>query len=124
MHVTETYRSRPYVDTYSPEVQEFRANMVMLCLQSICRQFSLQDFYIAGWEKFAITLPGIDASKIYDGGQTHCLNFFKVHDNDPTDDPRFIFYDYNHFIRPNACHPNQLGHQTIADKLYEWIVNK
>lgn len=120
----EVSGSKEYENLYSEQLSKFRANMVMICLQSICRKYNLQDFYIAGWEKFPIVLSGIDSSKIYDSGNTHCLNFFKVNDTDPTDDPNYIFYYHNHFIRPKVCHPNQLGHQTIAEKLYEWIVNQ
>ena len=110
-----------YVHLYSSELALLRSNMVVLCLQSICKQFGIDDYYIGGWEKFEVMLPGINLDKIYDQGNTHCLNFFKIYENDPTDDANFIFYDYNHFIKPKICHPNQLGHETIANKLYEWM---
>ena len=30
----------------------------------------------------------------------------------------------NQYIQPNFAHPNQLGHQLIADKLASWICLK
>lgn len=104
---------------YNDHLGHFRANVALLTLQSMCKAAGITDYYIHGWTKFPITLTGIDRSKIFDGGT--CLNLFKIYDTDPTDDPEFINYDYNHFIKPNVCHPNQLGHKKIANELLSWI---
>ena len=118
-----TAEDRHYVNLYSDELSIFRSNMVLLSLHKICHQFRLNDYYLPGWEKFESWLAGINLDKIYDQGRSHCLHFFKIYDNDPVDDANFIYHDYNHYIRPNICHPNQLGHEKIASHLYNWIKN-
>ena len=110
-----------YKQIHSEELAIFRANQALLALQRMCQVHNLHDFYIVGWTKCPMLLSGTDLNKIYQQGNSTCLNMFKVYDNDPTDDPNFIFYDYNHYIKPNQCHPNQLGHQTIANNLIQWI---
>lgn len=109
---------------YNDYLGQFRANTTLLVLQSMCRYANISDYYIVGWSKFPIVLPGIDKDKIFDQGNTTCLNLFKVYDNDPTDDPSFIYYHHNHYIKPKVCHPNQQGHQKIADELLNWIQQK
>lgn len=108
---------------YNDHLGHFRANVALLALQSMCRAAGLTDYYVFGWTKFPINLTGINTNKIFDHGKTTCLDMFKVYDNDPTHDPNFIFYDYNHYIKPKICHPNQIGHQKIADELLKWVNN-
>lgn len=110
-----------YKHIHSNELDIFRANQCLLALQRMCQQHNLNDFYVLGWSKFPIMLSGIDLNKVYQQGNSTCLDMFKIFETDPTDDPNFIYYDYNHYIRPNQCHPNQLGHQTIANNLIKWI---
>jgi len=103
------------------EYENFRANEAIVTLQRMCQQSGIIDYYIMGWVKFPLTLSGIELDKIFEKGQKTCLNLFQIRKNDPTDDPNFIFYDYNYYIKPNVCHPNMLGHQVIADNLISWI---
>jgi hypothetical protein len=111
-----------YYKWYTDYFGMLLANAIIVQLQSICKQNNIEDYYIVGWTKWDMSFtPGIDLNKIYDRGNTTCLNLFKVYNNDPTDDPEFILYDYNHYIKPNQCHPNQLGHQKIANELIKWI---
>jgi hypothetical protein len=110
-----------YKQIYSEELATFKANQALLAVQRMCQVYDLHDFYIVGWTKFPMLLSGTDLNKVYEQGNSTCLDMFKVYDNDPTDDPNFMYYDYNHYIRPNQCHPNQLGHQTIANNLIKWI---
>jgi hypothetical protein len=106
---------------YNDSLGVFKANMCLHTLQHMCLAANIDDRYVMGWTKFPLRLHGINKEKILAQGTVSCLNMFKVYDNDPTDDANFIYYDYNHYIRPNQCHPNQLGHQTIADQLVTWI---
>ena len=106
---------------YSDEYGIFRANQALLTLQHMCKQYQINDYYIVGWTKFPLTLSGIDKDKIFEQGNKSCLNLFKIRDDDNTDDSSFIFCDYNYYIKPNVCHPNLLGHQTISANLINWI---
>lgn len=111
-----------YYKTFTDDSAIFMNNILLSSLQHLCKSKNISDKYIFGWIKFAID-EIVDENKFYNKGQTTCLNMFKVNENDPTDDPNFIYYDHNHYIRPNVCHPNQLGHRTIANNLINWINN-
>jgi len=102
---------------YSEELSAFRANIAMLALQRMCAEAGIEDRYVMGWTRFPIMFSGINLNKIYDKGRTTCLNLFGGADGDTN----YIYHKDNHYIRPNQDHPNQTGHQCIADNLYEWI---
>lgn len=102
---------------YSEELSTFRANVAVLALQQMCTVAGIEDRYVMGWTRFPIMFSGIDLNKIYDQGRTTCLNLFGGADGDTN----YIYHKDNQYIRPNQDHPNQLGHQCIADTLYEWI---
>jgi hypothetical protein len=100
---------------YSNELNHFRANEAVLTLQRMCERYKIKDYYIMGWTKFPLTLSGIDHNKIYEHGTQTCLNMFG------SDDSNFIYSKENQYVRPNADHPNQLGHRLIAQNLIAWI---
>ena len=95
---------------HSQELTEVTVNTNLVALQSICQQYKIADFYIPGWEKFD-TWSEVNQSKIHTISCGDVINF----DVD--------ILDTNPYIYPNISHPNQLGHQKIADLLYKWIVS-
>lgn len=101
---------------HTPSSEQFDFYTTVLSLQRMCSQHNIKDFYIAGWQKPDCNFPGIDKSKIYQFGDTNCTEMFGYFGGDEFDqDPT------NKFVFPNVCHPNQLGHQTIAENLIAWI---
>ena len=111
-----------YYKNFTDETSIFMHNILFSSLQNVCKVNNISDKYIFGWTKFELDNI-VDKNKFFNNGETTCLNMFKVYENDPTDDPNFIYYDYNHYIRPKVDHPNQLGHKTIANNLINWINN-
>jgi len=89
--------------THSNELSDLNTNSSMLALQSICKTHHIDDYYIAGWQKF-VFWPEVNLNKIYKSAQVSC----------------------NDLVGANLAsggHPNQQGHESIADALYQWMVN-
>lgn len=101
---------------HTPGYEKFRHYVTMLALQRMCNQLNLQDFYICGWEKPDFNFPGIDIDRVYNRGQTSCVNLFSQHIKDSS--------EASQYIGMVGQHPTQLGHQIIADTLYNWIKDK
>lgn len=108
-----------YVKYHSRELSDFRCNTSLIALQSICKHYQIQDYYIWGWEKFEMW-PEVERDKFYNHGKTRVFDFFS-HNSDIYPNPEFN--SICKYIWPNGSHPNQLGHQVIADMLYPWIAN-
>jgi hypothetical protein len=81
-------------------------------MQSICRQQNIRDYYIAGWSDIDFKLPGIDTTKIY---HKSCVQLFGYKNQDD-----FLNNPPNQYVEKGR-HPNELGHELIAQTLYNWI---
>jgi hypothetical protein len=103
---------------YSDQMRDFFTNTNIIALQSMCRKNGIQDYYIAGWQRFDFW-PEVDLARIYDQGQTSCRELLNME----FDDRDGVVYN-NPYFSPNQSHPNQLGHQLIADTLFDWIKSK
>jgi hypothetical protein len=107
-----------YIKYHSDQLADFRCNTSLITLQTICRHHNIQDYYIWGWDTFDLW-PEVDRSKFYNNAQTRVFDFF----SDSHCDPSPSFNASCKYIWPNGSHPNQLGHQHIADMIYPWISN-
>lgn len=105
-----------YKYLHSMELEHFRSNQTVLALQRICEQNSIKDYYLAGWHRFDLSWPGIDRSKIWKDGQETAADWIGA----MTDGDRISWKDCDAVI-PNDCHPNEKGHQIIAEKLSQWL---
>ena len=109
---------------WSDELDYLKLNTVILALQKICKEYSIQDYYVCGFSRVDIDYPGIDTTKIYNRGKNHlagllnCQNPVNILNN-----MDFSIDRDNPYIFPNISHPNQLGHTKIAEVLYSWISN-
>ena len=109
--VSESY----YRNLYSDQLAHFHANVYLLALQQICQKHSINDRYVFCWESFDL-MPGINTSKIY---PRTLIDIIGAHMPSGRKD---VLIDSNHeYVKPNENHPNQKGHQVIADELAEWI---
>ena len=123
----DTHLDSDYYKFYHDEFGIFQAENILMALQFICKRYNIKDYYIIGWTKWDIDTIGVDVDKIYMEGKKSCLELFSDED-DPINPPIkksitqfYNLYNYDKFIAPKACHPNQLGHKTIANALIEWI---
>jgi hypothetical protein len=96
----------------------FNLHKNILSTQAICRHHNIRDYYIVGWADIDLKLPGIDSTKIY---HKSCVQLFGYNDS--------LHYletppnQYNQHLR--ICgHPSELGHELIAQTLYNWIIKQ
>ena len=68
-----------------------------------------------GWNDLNLMLPGVDANKIY---PKSCVQLFGYSDQDD-----FLNSPPNQYCLKDQ-HPNEQGHELIAETLYDWIKNK
>jgi len=91
----------------------------LIALQAICAKYNIRDYYVWGWDQIGLWSE-VDPDRIYKQtvadvfleGETVALGGSKI---------MHLKNSQNKFIWPNSGHPNQLGHQRIADLLQEWI---
>jgi len=102
---------------HSPELSDITTNTTIMSLQSMCRYHGIQDYYIAGWQTFNFW-DEIDHSRIYHGGKVSCGELIGVQLEMPN-----AYVNQKNPNQASGGHPNQKGHQIIADALYAWICN-
>lgn len=103
-----------YKYLHSSPQEEFELKRNVLALQRICEQKQIKDFYIVGWSDVDLDCPGIDHNKIYKQTCAQILGY--------KDQQDYITSDPNQYC--SICkHPNQHGHELIADALFTWINN-
>lgn len=107
-----------YKHIYSQELCDFSMNCYVLALQRMCQQHDIDDYYISCWDDLNLYLDGIDKDKFYQQGRVGMTGILGCQ-ADHSDD--VIINRQHPTIYPNNCHPNQLGHQIIADELGKWI---
>ena len=108
--------SKNYIKHFaSISTLNFNLHKNVLSMQAICRQYNIRDYYIVGWDTVNLKLPGVDTAKIY---YKSCAQLFGYEDlKDYVDRPP------NQHVR--VCgHPNELGHELIAQTLYNWITEQ
>ena len=100
---------------HSPELTDLVTNTSIIALQSMCRQYNVDDLYIAGWQSFSFW-PEVDIDKIYKAGKVNCGDLLDIKLQRPRDDVN----KNNPNLAPGG-HPNQQGHRLIAEALFQWI---
>jgi hypothetical protein len=94
---------------------DFNLHKNVLSMQAICQQYQIQDYYIVGWSDVDLNLPGVNTDKIY---HKSCVQLFGYKDmTDYLDD---LDSPSNPYLR-TCGHPNELGHELIAQTLHNWI---
>ena len=95
-----------------------RNNIAIMTLQCLCKHYGIQDYYFSGWVRYETWMPGIDTSKIYKQGKETAADWFGA---TSYNGEHMLDAGNNQYIKPNLTHPNELGHELIADKLEKWI---
>lgn len=103
------------------EHEIMRSSSTVTTLQTWCKRHSFTDYYFAGWVRYTTWLPGVDTGKIWAQGNETAADWFgaTTHNGE-----HLLNVNENQYICPNFAHPNQLGHQLIADRLQDWIEGK
>lgn len=108
-----------YAKYNSPELTAYRVNTTLIALQTMCAKYKIRDYYVWGWDQVELW-PEVNTDRIYKQtvadvfleGETVAQGGSKI---------MHLKNSRNQYIWPNSGHPNQLGHQRIADLLQEWI---
>lgn len=114
----DTHSKQIYTHFHTREHEIMRSSMAVSALQKWCSAFNIRDFYFAGWVRYERWMPGVDLARIWAQGQETAADWFGASDHNGE---HLINVENNQYIRPNFAHPNQLGHQLIADRLQHWI---
>jgi hypothetical protein len=111
--------SKEIFDHFHRESHEtMRSSATVSALQKWCSELLIDDYYFAGWVRYTNWLPGVDLSKIWAQGKETAADWFGATDHNGE---HLLGVTDNPYIRPNFAHPNQLGHNLIADRLQSWI---
>lgn len=103
---------------FSEPLEHMRVNSAVSALQFWCQNLNISDWYFAGWNRYPSWLPGVNVDKIWEQGKETAADWFGASKHNGE---HLLEVSDNPYIRPNFCHPNQLGHQLIADKLVAWM---
>lgn len=103
---------------HRPEHEVMRYSTAISALQLWCQTLSIDDYYFAGWNRYDTWLPGVNLEKIWAQGKETAADWFGASKHNGE---HLLDVGDNIYIRPNFAHPNQLGHQLIAQKLADWI---
>jgi len=103
---------------HTADHEVMRSSTTVSALQYWCQAYNIQDYYFSGWVKYPAWLPGVNLTKIWAKGNETAADWFgtSAHNGE-----HLLDVETNPYIKPNFAHPNQLGHQLIADKLATWI---
>jgi len=112
------YKINEYYYKYiqSDQADTVSLNTNLLALQTRCKYYGIDDYYISGWEPLDLW-PEVDSTKIWAQGQKHCVDLFGVTKNGAD----MLDFERNEYIRPHGTHPNKQGHELIAQTLYNFI---
>jgi hypothetical protein len=110
-------QERCYYQHYTDQYQDFVINISIAAIEHLCSVYNINHCYIPGWQAVDFW-PSIDCKKfLFDNkhpvtklfGQT--TNFTDLMNSECS-------------LLDHTGHPNQLGHQVIADALVKHIIDK
>jgi hypothetical protein len=107
-----------YLHFYRKEHEVIRSSSTVSTLQAWCANLGFDDYYFSGWVRYPVWLPGTNTDKIWAQGNETVADWFGASKHNGE---HLLDVKDNVYIRPNFAHPNQLGHELIANKLIEWI---
>jgi len=107
-----------YLHFHRREHEVMRSSAAVSTLQAWCKNLGFDDYYFSGWVRYPTWLPGVDTSKIWAQGNETAADWFGASKHNGE---HLLDVCDNVYIRPNFAHPNQLGHELIADRLIGWI---
>jgi lysophospholipase L1-like esterase len=120
-HQADAHSKEIYTHFHTKQHEIMRSSATVSALQHWCDAFDIDDYYFAGWVRYTHWLPGVDLDRIWAKGQETAADWFGASDHNGE---HLINVQTNTYIRPNFAHPNQLGHDLIAEKLQSWIQSK
>jgi hypothetical protein len=106
-----------YYANYTDHYQNFVINTAVAALEHLCHSYNIKNFYIPGWQTVDLWLS-IDRTKIlFENKHPVTALFGQTTNFTDLMNAGCDLLDY-------TGHPNQLGHQVIADALANHIIDK
>ena len=102
-----------YSYVYSDELGEAERIKNIILVEELCRKYSLPVNFVLNWDN-APTHPLIDLNNFYPNS---LLSLFDI---EPLPEEKFTDKHVNNTFM-TQFHPNNLGHQVIADSLFNWL---
>lgn len=104
-----------YTSMYSEELSTFKINTLILCLEKLCEKYQVDYYFIWGWDKVELW-EEVNQARFFpkSASELFTKNFTNIIE---------LKNSKNQYIWPNGGHPNQSGHQLIADKFIDWYKN-
>jgi hypothetical protein len=104
-----------YKHIHSTTLDNFKFYTTVIVLQKLCREYNIKDYYALSfssvdWDNNEFI--GVDRQKFWNTGHTNFLDMFGCNFVDPAN---------KYFEGTVSGHPNQQGHELIAQHLSEWI---
>lgn len=109
--------SGAYYRVYTDKLGDFNLNSTVLSLQRLCNLYNINDYYMLGWQHTNLW-TSVDTTKFYLQGKEAITTLF--HDQGHLA-LSTLLESKNQYIWPNRGHPNQQGHERIAQALGNWI---
>jgi lysophospholipase L1-like esterase len=107
-----------YLHFHRNEHEVMRNSATVSALQAWCNQLNIDDYYFSGWVRYPNWLPGVNTTKIWAQGNETAADWFGASKHNGE---HLLDVGDNPYIKPNFAHPNQLGHDLIANRLQAWI---
>jgi len=113
--LTSQQRHMTWHDFSSDAAHDYAVNTAILTVQGICREARVNALFVAGWQKIKFWSE-VDTRYMYENGKVTCADILGV---------KFTSMERGHeLFSSSGGHPNQLGHQVIADRLIRWVTNQ
>jgi hypothetical protein len=115
-----------YRQAHSDQLVDFRVNTTLIALQAMCQKHGLQDFYLWGWQTRNLW-PEVDLAKFVGRGQITAIDdFFEPWPEISDRHSRlgWLIQHKNTNIWPKLRHPNQQGHEKIANLWYDFLTSQ
>jgi hypothetical protein len=116
-----TVQSSGYYQYYNEHLGDFDINRNILALQQMCKVYSIRDHWILGWQQVKLW-PTVNHSKFINDGRPITTLFSR--DNCFCPLLELVSSIDKNLYFTKCGHPNQHGHQMIADVLVKHIIDK
>jgi hypothetical protein len=114
-----TDQSVGYYRCYTHQLGDFNINRNILAIQQLCKVYSIRDHWIPGWQHLELW-PSVNRTKFIN----RCSPVTTLFSKDREFNSLLDLMNSNCQFLDHTGHPNQQGHQLIADALANHIIDQ
>lgn len=115
-----------YSQAHTNHLVSYRVNTSLLALHALCQHHGIKDYYLWGWETCDLW-PEIDRTRFVGRAKVTAIDdFFEPWPelSDRISRLGWLIKYRNTNIWPNSNHPNQQGHEKIADLWQDFLTGQ